>query len=29
MANRKRTKGQTTTYKTLHKRVKIEQYEPH
>jgi len=25
MAKRKRTKGQTTTYKTLHRKQKIEQ----
>ena len=29
MANRKRTKGQTTILKTLHSKVKIEQHEPH
>jgi hypothetical protein len=28
MAKRKRTKGQTTIYKTLHRKLKIEQYEP-
>jgi hypothetical protein len=25
----KRTKGQTTIYKTLHKKLKIEQHESH
>ena len=25
----KSTKGQTTTYKTLHSKLKIEQHEPH
>jgi len=25
----KRTKGQTTIYKTLHRKLKIEQHEPH
>jgi len=30
MANRqKKTKGQTTIYKTLHRKLKIEQHEPH
>jgi len=29
MAKRKRTKGQTTIYKTLHKKLKIDQHEPH
>jgi len=29
MAKRKRTKGQTTIYKTLHRKLKIEQHEPH
>jgi len=29
MAKRKRTKGQTTFYKTLHRKQKIEQHEPH
>jgi hypothetical protein len=28
MAKRKRTKGQTTIYKTLHRKLKIEQHEP-
>ena len=28
MAKRKRTKGQTTTYKTLHRKQKIEQRKP-
>ena len=27
MAKRKRTKGQTTTYKTLHRKLKIEQHQ--
>jgi len=27
MAKRKGTKGQTTIYKTLHRKLKIEQYE--
>ena len=25
----KRTKGQTTIYKTLHRKLKIEQHDPH
>ena len=25
----KRTKGQKTIYKTLHRKLKIEQHEPH
>jgi len=29
MAKRKRTKGQSTIYKTLHIKLKIEQHEPH
>jgi hypothetical protein len=29
MAKRKRTKGQTTSYKTLHRKLKIERHEPH
>ena len=29
MTKRKRTKGQTTIYKTLHKKLKIDQHEPH
>jgi hypothetical protein len=29
MAKRKRTKGQTTIYKTLHRNLKIKQHEPH
>jgi hypothetical protein len=29
MANRKRTEGETTAYKTLHRKLKIEQQEPH
>ena len=29
MAKRKRTKGQITIYKTLHKKPKIEKHEPH
>jgi hypothetical protein len=29
MAKRKRTKGQTTIYKTLHRKQKMEQHEPH
>ena len=28
MAYRKGTQGQTMTYKTLHKKLKIEQHEP-
>ena len=28
MAKRKRTKGQTTIYKILHRKLKIEQHEP-
>ena len=27
MDKRKRTKGQTTIYKTLHRKIKIEQHE--
>jgi len=27
--NRKRTKGQTTIYKTLHIKLKMELHEPH
>jgi hypothetical protein len=27
-ANMKRTKGQTTIYKTLHRKLKTEQHEP-
>jgi hypothetical protein len=27
MTEKKRTKGQTTTNKTLHRKLKIEQYE--
>jgi len=26
---RKSTKGQTTIYKTLHRKLRIEQHEPH
>jgi hypothetical protein len=26
---RKRTEGQTTIYNTLHRKLKIEQHEPH
>jgi len=26
MAGRKRTKGKTTIYKTLHRKLKVEQY---
>jgi len=26
---KKKTKGQTTIYKTLHRKLKIEQHEPH
>jgi len=29
MAKRKGTKGPTTIYKTLHRKLKIEQYETH
>ena len=29
MAKRKGTKGQTTIYKTLHRKLKIEQREPY
>jgi hypothetical protein len=29
MAKRKRTKGQTTIYKRLHRKLKIEQHELH
>jgi len=29
MGKRKRTKGQTTIYKSLHRKLKIERYEPH
>jgi len=29
MVKRKRTKGQTIIYKTLHRKLKIEQHEPH
>ena len=29
MAKGKRTKGQTMIYKTLHRKQKIEQHEPH
>ena len=29
MAKRKRTKEQTTIYKTLHRKLKIEQHETH
>ena len=29
MAERKRTKGQTTIYKTLHRKLKIEQHKLH
>jgi hypothetical protein len=29
MTKRKRTKGQTTIYKTLHRKLKIEQNDPH
>ena len=29
MTKRKGTKGQTTIYKTLHRKLKIEQHEPH
>jgi hypothetical protein len=28
MAKRKRTKGQTTIYKTVHRKLKMEQHEP-
>jgi len=28
MAKRKRTKGQTTIYKTLHRKLTMEQHEP-
>ena len=29
MTKRKRTKGQTTIYKTLHRKLKLEQHEHH
>jgi hypothetical protein len=29
MAKSKRTKGQTTIYKTLHSKLKIKQHEPY
>jgi hypothetical protein len=29
IAKRKRTKGQTMIYKTLHRKLKMEQHEPH
>jgi len=29
MAKRKRTKGQTTIYKTQHRKLMIKQHEPH
>ena len=29
IANRKSTKGQTMIYKTLHRKLKVEQHEPH
>ena len=29
MTKRKRTKGQSIIYKTLHRKLKIEQHEPH
>jgi hypothetical protein len=29
MANRKRKQEQTTIYKTLYRKLKIEQHEPH
>jgi hypothetical protein len=29
MDNRKRTKGQTMIYKTLHRKLQIDQDEPH
>ena len=29
MTERKRTKGQTTIYKTLDRKLQIEQHEPH
>jgi len=29
VAKKKRTKGQTMIYKTLHRKLKIEQREPH
>jgi hypothetical protein len=29
MAIRKRTKEQTIIYKTIHRKLKIEQHEPH
>jgi len=29
MAKRKRTTGQTTIYKALHRKLKIGQHEPH
>jgi hypothetical protein len=29
MAKRKRTNGQTMIYKVLHRKLKIEQHDPH
>jgi hypothetical protein len=29
MTKRKRTKGQTLIYKTVHRKIKIEKFEPH
>jgi len=29
MAKRKKTKGQTTIYKTILRKLKIDQHEPH
>jgi len=29
MSKRRRTNGQATIYKTLHRKLKIEQHEPH
>jgi hypothetical protein len=29
MSKRNRTKGQTMIYITIHRKLKIEQYEPH
>jgi hypothetical protein len=29
MVKRKRTKGQTTVYKTLHRKLKMEYHEPY
>jgi hypothetical protein len=29
IAKRKKTKGQTTIYKTLYRKLKIDQHEPH